>query len=86
MQISSIVALLNVNELGNHNTLSEKADRLILKIKKGTDKDVSKATAKDVANVIYTMATAYEFYGAYTQFVNELLIAVVNLNNTMVKA
>ncbi len=68
------------------NTLSEKADRLILKIKKGTDKDVSKATAKDVANVIYTMATAYEFYGAYTQFVNELLIAVVNLNNTMVKA
>ncbi len=68
------------------NTLSEKADRLILKVKKNTDKDVSRAVAKDVANVIYTMATAYEFYGAYTQFVNELLVAVVNLNRTMVKA
>lgn len=68
------------------NSLSEKADRLILKVKKNTDKDVSRAVAKDIANVIYTMATAYEFYGAYTQFVNELLVAVVNLNSTMVKA
>lgn len=68
------------------NALSEKADRLILKVKKNTDKDVSRAVAKDIANVVYTMATAYEFYGAYTQFVNELLVAIVNLNNTMVKA
>lgn len=67
------------------NNLSEKADRLILKIKKNADKEVSKATAKDVANVIYTMATAYEFYGAYIQFVNELYISVVNLNHTIIR-
>ncbi len=68
------------------NNLSEKADRLILKMKKNSDKEVSKATAKDVANVIYTMATAYEFYGAYVQFVNELFVSVVNLNSTIIKA
>ena len=68
------------------NNLSEKADRLILKMKKNSDKEVSKATAKDVANVIYTMATAYEFYGAYIQFVNELYVAVVNLNSAIIKA
>lgn len=68
------------------NNLSEKADRLILKMKKNENREVSKATAKDVANVIYTMATAYEFYGAFTQFVNELLISVVNLNHTIIRA
>lgn len=68
------------------NSLSEKADRLILRLKKNDDKGVSKSTAKDVANVIYTMATTYEFYGAFVQFVNELLVSIVNINGTMVKA
>lgn len=67
------------------NSLSEKADRLILKIKKNTDKSVSNATAKDVANVIYTMATAYEFYGAFAQFTNELVMSVINLNHSIIK-
>ena len=55
-------------------------------MKKNENREVSKATAKDVANVIYTMATAYEFYGAYIQFVNELYVAVVNLNSAIIKA
>lgn len=68
------------------NSLSEKADRLILKMKKNEEKEVSKSTAKDVANVIYTMATTYEFYGAYVQFVNEALVSLLNINSTMVRA
>lgn len=67
------------------NSLSDKADRLILKLKKKGDAQITQATAKDIANVIYTMATAYEFYGAFVQFTNELFISVVNLNSTILR-
>lgn len=67
------------------SSLSDKADRLILKIKKNSDKEVSKSTAKDVANVVYTMATAYEFYGAFAQFVNELHVSLSSINQSITR-
>lgn len=60
------------------DSLSEKSDRLILKLRK-TNTDVSRAVAKDMANLIYTMASVFEFYGAFVQFVNELYVSAINV-------
>lgn len=67
------------------DSLSEKADRLILKLKKDNNLNPTQATIKDIANVLYTMAVAYEFYGAYIQFANELYVSIVNINHVMMK-